>query len=696
MVERLVRLAQGVAGRPRATLLVAALLTAAFAAVAAARLRVDNEIDAWLPRGDASLELYREFRATFGPDAFFVVGCDGVDADDPAGSRALAALQGDLAGLPGVDRVLGPFADDQATPSEAAPFLIASDRRAAAWFVHPRAGLERGAREALFAAIEDLRAQAPGALHVAGPEAINHYLDVGSRRSFGGLFPVVAAVVALVLLLALRDLRVVVAVMLLAGMSTAWTLGALALAGRPMNMVVSSLPALLLVLGTVTSLHVLDARARRLATCSDAQAWRAALAETLRPCLFTAATTAVGLAALALAPLPPLRDLGLFGALGVLVNFALVFLVLPGLATCLGTGRGSRAHGRIPFEGAEQAEWAGAPALARFVRTPRWRAAILASAAGVLLLGSVGVARLRVESDILSFFPSSHPLLAATHTLEERILGLTPIEIWFSGPAAQVFAPAAIAGAAVLADGVRAEPDVTGLFGPTSPTDSPATWPGHLRLHDGRADVRWTVAARTTSIEESDRLVRRIEDEVAAAAPAGVDARVTGSMPILIRMQALLLVSTVRSFGASIGLVTALLAVAFRSVGVGLLSLVPNVLPVFATLGAMGFLGVPLDVATVTVASIALGLVVDDTIHFLEHYVRAGRTAEAVETALGHVGRPILFSSLAVAAGFSAFAAAPFRPTFHFGVLVAVTSLFALVCDLLVLPALLSTRPRCS
>lgn len=694
MVERLVRWSRAAVEHPRATVLAGLLLTAACAALAAARLRVDNEIDSWLPRGDAAIARYEAFRDTFGSDALFVVGCTGVPVDGPGGER-VAELQETLAALPGVARVVGPFDAAGRPEAPAAAFLLSGDRGAAAFLVHPEAGLDRASRARLFEDIAGLAHAGPGELHVAGPEAINHHLDVGSRRSFGGLFPVVATVLALALLLALRDPRGVAAVLLLAAASTAGTLGALALAGRSLNMVVSSLPALLLVAGTVASLHLLDARLRQQRAggdgapgavgADDAAAWGRALGEMARPCLYTAATTAAGLGALALAPLPPLRDLGLFGALGMLVNGALVLFLFPSLTRLLGGGRTRAA-----------VAWAGAGALAACLGRPAVRRSILGAALVVAVVGAAGVARLRVESDVLTFFPADHAVVTATRELEERVQGLTPVEIWFSGPAGAVFSPPSLARAAALAAEIRALPGVTGLFGPSSPDASPAAWPGHLRLSAEGADVRWTVATRTTSIERSDQLVSRIEQAVAAAAVPGVEARVTGSMPILIRMQALLLTSAVRSFSASLGLVTVLASVAFRSVGTGLLSLVPNVLPVLATLGAMGFLGVPLDVATVTVASIALGLVVDDTIHFLEHYVRAGRAARAVETCLRRAGRPILISSLAVAAGFAAFAAAPFRPTVRFGVLVAATSVLALVCDLLVLPALLSLRSRCS
>jgi len=127
------------------------------------------------------------------------------------------------------------------------------------------------------------------------------------------------------------------------------------------------------------------------------------------------------------------------------------------------------------------------------------------------------------------------------------------------------------------------------------------------------------------------------------------------------------------------------------------ISLVPNLLPILVTLGFMGLLEIPLNTATVTVAGIALGLVVDDTIHLLHAWVEArnaGATiVAATERMLHHVGRPVLVTSVAVGAGFGVFAFSPFRPTLFFGLLIAVTAVTALLCDLGLLPALLLRLP---
>ncbi|MBI4880680.1 MAG: MMPL family transporter [Planctomycetes bacterium] len=669
---------------PRLVALAVLAVTAAFGAVLARGLRVDNSIAAFLPAGDAELARYAEFRAVFGEDSYLVVALCGVDLDDSAQAASAARMQFDLQGLPGVARVLGPFAQDGAgTPrlragSDLASRLAAPEQGAVAFLVQPDADLGSAAKQLLFEGIDQLHASSGSnaALRVAGPEAINHHLDAASNRSFSRLFPAVVLLIGLVLWAALGRLSTALAVLLVAGAASVWTCGALVLSGRSFNMVVSIVPALLVVIGPAYALHLAAAH-RAAAAPTNAERWRRAIDDTFRPCLMTAATTAAGFLALSCADLLPVRDLGLFAALGVALSFLLVFSLLPALdllfsGRAASGGCAARSASRLP---------ARAVAALRRVRWPILGGASLAAA-----VAGFGLSRLAVESDILSYFPADHPLVTATAAIEESITGLTPIEIWVSGARADLLSADMVEEGARLERIISAQPNVTGVFGPLLGE--------RARDEEERMDVRWTVASRTTSIETSAALMALIEQEAGSRLPPAISARVTGAVPLLVRMQALLLRTQIRTFALSLAIVTLLLAFAFRSLRLALLALVPNLLPVLLTLGMMGFLGIPLNVATVMVASIAFGLVVDDTIHFLDRYARGGAAPAAarLEEVLRAVGRPIVFTSAATALGFAAFTAASFQPTFHFGLLIAATAVFALACDLLLLPALLLVR----
>ena len=130
-----------------------------------------------------------------------------------------------------------------------------------------------------------------------------------------------------------------------------------------------------------------------------------------------------------------------------------------------------------------------------------------------------------------------------------------------------------------------------------------------------------------------------------------------------------------------------------RSARLGVLAIIPNFLPVLLILGLMGWAGIPLSVATVTVASIIFGIVVDDTIHFLHSWKEKTKEysdiAMRLQAVFSHVGPAMITTTLVAGTGFLGFIASPFLPLRNFGLLISMSLWLAIYCDLLLLPALL-------
>jgi len=172
----------------------------------------------------------------------------------------------------------------------------------------------------------------------------------------------------------------------------------------------------------------------------------------------------------------------------------------------------------------------------------------------------------------------------------------------------------------------------------------------------------------------------------------------TGSMAVMGRTARAVGESLLRSYGLAFVLVTPFMMVLLRSVRRGLLSMIPNLLPLIATLGAMGALGVPLDVTTLMLGGIILGLAVDDTIHFMYGFQRSvGRSGDveaAVTETLETTGAALLATSLVLAAGFLVFFMGELENVAHFGVLAAAATLVAFLADVLLAPAMLALLLR--
>jgi predicted RND superfamily exporter protein len=620
-----------------------------------------------------------------------------------------------------------------------APLLLSDDRSWGAVVVHPGASLTQAEREALVAHVERTLKDSALPHVVAGPEVITHDLDLASARSFGRLFPLVLLVMAGVLGATLRSARVVAAVLATAGLAAGCTVGLLVLSGRTLNLIVVVTPAILAVLTTAYALHLVT---RYLYPAGDGaepppardrvDAWALAARRTVRPCLLTAVTTAAGFFSLCTSEIPPVRDLGLFAGFGALVSFGLCFSFLPLVLSRLAVEPRTAPPGS-PFAPARAYQVAGV-----IGRRAGW---ILLATATVAALAVAGTQRLVFESNVLSFFPAEHRVPQAYAALEPTLVGLTPAELWLEGRVEQVASAEAFAALEEFLDHAGAQSLVTDVVSPLDAVratashearggeaasaaagPSPAALAALLRARLGRVDaeplnpseaagvvlrreadgstylsLRATLFCRTTASEEFHRLVLDLREALAERAPPQVPGgprwRLTGAVPLLVRVQVLLVDTQLRSFALALAVVTLVLLVTYRAPVLIGVSLLPNVLPILTTLGAMGWVGVPLNTATVTVAGIALGLVVDDTIHFLHHYhgARVGGAPPRVAVASTMVvtGRPIATTTAAVALGFGAFVLSPFQPTYYFGGLIAVAGVAAVVCDLIALPALL-------
>jgi predicted RND superfamily exporter protein len=156
--------------------------------------------------------------------------------------------------------------------------------------------------------------------------------------------------------------------------------------------------------------------------------------------------------------------------------------------------------------------------------------------------------------------------------------------------------------------------------------------------------------------------------------------------------------SQITSFTTAFITVFSVIFIVFRSWRFGLLSIVPNLFPVLAVFGVMGWLDISLNVATVMLASVALGVVDDDTVHFISRYRREtanGRTApEAIEAATIYEGRAALTAAIINSSAFAVLAMSEYKPTAWFGGLLALTMIVAFLAEVFILPATITLFPR--
>jgi preprotein translocase subunit SecF len=203
-----------------------------------------------------------------------------------------------------------------------------------------------------------------------------------------------------------------------------------------------------------------------------------------------------------------------------------------------------------------------------------------------------------------------------------------------------------------------------------------------------------THCASTSEFIEAEKMIRAFLDEHFSG---DLEFDVTGVCVVGSHSAHALTAGQIKSLGIALICIFVILSSLFLSARVGLLAMIPNFFPILVNFGAMGWLGIHLNVATSLVASIAIGLAVDDSIHYMfrfkHHFTQDFSRKHANHRTITDVGKPIIFTSLAIGLGFSVLLFSSFVPTSVFGLLMVITMTSALLGDLFILPVIMQSTP---
>jgi len=701
----------------RRGVLAAAALVAAALLPGLLRLGTDNSPEVFFLQGSAAVERYRAFRETFGGEALVRLVLEG-DVWSDATLAWLAGAERRIAALPGVSAVSGPCsagarpaspgtAERPCPPGDAGDLrrdLLASPlAHASGWIDDDGAVLTvaialaaqaPGERRTLLDAIAAIIAPPPAgvAAHLVGLPVLNHALDDSAREIEELYFPLLVLFAVVLLAILVRDLRALAVPLLFVAFCELLVLAPMGYAGVELNMVLAVLPPLVFAIALATSLHVL----LHLRRCGDVVATYRDKAWSL---VGTGLTTVAGFASLAASPVGPVRRLGIWAALGLAAMTATALLVLPALlAAGLRTAEPSWFERRARRLGRQWAETA-----------LRRRRTVLGGAAVLAVIAAAGLPRIRVESNALRYLAPDHPARAGIEALEARGVGSAAVELVLAR--ADPFAAAEIDRLQGLGFALE---DVDGVLAVLSAADladaaarrvpgagdrliAALTEKGQLArfLAADRRRARITVFVRTVGFGKLGPLQEQVRALAERDFPEA-SIEITGEYPLLLEAQRTLISTLAVSLGLTLLVVAVILRLLLPGTRMTLLALVPNLWPVLGMLGLMGWAGVPLDIATVMVASIVLGLAVDDSIHTLGHFRRLAPRhgpREAVVHTLETTVPAYLLTGLILIAGFGVCGLSDFAPTSRFGLLSAFAIFLGLIGDLFLLPALLGMTP---
>ena len=475
-----------------------------------------------------------------------------------------------------------------------------------------------------------------------------------------------------------------------------WTMGLYAATGHQLNMVTMVLPTLVLVIGIADCLHILRSVAQQDADRPQRDRVVDGLSYVIGPCFLMTVTTAAGFLGLTASGLPVVQQLGWFGAAGVVSAFIVSVVVL---TACLGSPAFEPRSVSLRLD-----EFA--VTLCGFGMKRPWLVVSLFSILSVVAIA--GVFQIESDTDSIGYMKPTHVIRRDSDFIEREIGPYVPIEftvtaadtVFTAGHLDAIWAWQRRAGdlpgigwswslidalnvtgaetpSAIGIESLRARLDRITRF-------SPATVAGMLH---GDGQLRVSFGAPIMSA----RSVRSTIEDIEAAAdlPPTLTLRPAGYSPLYTRIVDEIVDSQLRGFGSAIVMIVVLIGLAMRSWRRTLLALPANGLPVLFALGLMGLTGIPLDVASATIASVILGLVVDDTVHLL----RPGedpRVGASLEHAASRAGGTLIMTTLVLASGFLVLGLAEIRSIAWFGVLTSFSVSVAILADLTLLPALAS------
>ncbi len=565
---------------------------------------------------------------------------------------------------------------------------------------------------------EAVRADYPGTkVYLTGVIMMDNAFAEASMTDMQTLMPLAFAGVILMLLLLFRSFSATVITSAVIFLTILASLGLAGWAAFPMTPPLASVPLVVLILAVADCVHILIPALREM---REGEEKLAALRESMRinfqPVFLTSLTTAIGFMTLNFSEVPPFGHLGTAAALGVVIAFLLSILLLPALFAVLPV----RVRPRAGRKDSPGMAWL-AEQVIRFRTLFLWGSVAVAAALVIF------IPKNELNDNFVEYFDESVAFRADSDHVNENLTGVGVIDYSLdSGEEGGVANPQFLVQVKALAEWFRQQPEVhnvnviTDIFERLNKNlhgGDPAWYrlpeqrdlaaqylllyemslPYGLDLNNqlnvDKSSTRMSVTVKNLSSNEYIEL-----DQRAAAwmNDNGIEPGATGAGPTLMfshigkrSIDSMLTGSVVALVSISLVLIIAL-----RSVKFGLISLVPNLLPVAIAFGIWGLFVGQIGMASSVVAALVLGIIVDDTVHFLSKYLRARRELklspeDAIRYAFTRVGVALLVTSATLIAGFLVLAQSVFQVNWAMGYLTTIAIAVALVIDFLLLPPLL-------
>ena len=730
------RLLEWVLARPKPIILAAVLVTVLFG-LQIPRLSFKTSVyDLQIENLDETVR-YGKFKELFGSDEIIRVVIKADQVFDAAtfakvaeiaaatkkieGVRRVVSLPGikeavDVAGSWSLDKFVGVVSNVQLFEKN----IFSADRKTTALTLVLKTDADM---DTVIGAVEKIIAESAGdvRLYQIGMPLVSQALARLTQKDFLRLPPLTALIIGVVLLLLFRRWRYLFIPVVCVGLSLVWTFGLMALSGIPLSMLTMIVPVFLIAVGTAYCLHIVSEYITQAAKAETSlEAARATFGYIYFPTSLAVVTTVIGLVSLLLNRIPTIREFAVFACFGMLSLLVLVQTFLPAALSLM------RLPNKEKEKQSERRDFVR-PIIERIIDWNLNRQKVVLPIIAVFVLFClVGITRMRVETNPVGYFKQGTAVKQNFDDIYQVLSGSFPVNVVMAHPQADYFEdPANLTGVTRLQQFLETLPgvDKTISFADYMKLVNYALNqfdPTYYALPEEGFEVRMVMNNYSTMLGQDmyDRFMssdlskanivllthiassreflalrEKVMAHVAENFSKDLQWEVTGFGISIAASSHQMTAGQVKSLSFTMVLVFGIMFLLFLSFKVGLIAIVPNMFPIAINFGIMGWLGIELSMVTSLIASVAIGLAVDDTIHYLVRYNREFQKdlddRRALRDTLLHVGRPIIFTTITISLGFAILIFSSFKPTAVFGIMMVITMLAALVGDLIVLPSLM-------
>lgn len=706
-----------------------------------------NDIKSWLPPAYEETATYQWYRSHFESDMFILASWEGCTLDDPRLELLARKLTPPndyqrispeprffktvRTGKEILEGVIAQGVEREEAVQRLRGFVLGQDGQQTCLVltIRPEAEAEwdqadHGRQKFLHAALEKIYTVAEeqcaitrDQLHLGGPPVDNVSIDQEGERSILRLAALSAVLGLVMSWWCLRSWGLTAMVFTTSLFSAGLGLAMVWYTGAQMNAILLTMPALVFVTGTSGAIHLANYYRDTAREHGLAGAPGRAVASAWLPLALAAGTTAIGLVSLMICELVPIQLFGIYSALGVIGSLIITCFYMPAMLQVWPLKELAKPTDAGTSEVGLSARWRG---FGEFViRRHGW---VMTASVLLIVVGIVGATRIQTSVKLMRLFSPKARILADYAWLEEHLGPLVPMEVVVRidtekcslDMLSQLKLVQRIQGELAQMDEVG-----SALAAPTFIRTLPErvssferrVWGVRLQRHQAemaeffqveQKENLWRISARVHALTDLDygvfvndlkQVVEPILDEYRGE-NEGIATTYTGLVPLIYKAQHSLLDNLILGFAGDLVLIGIAIVFLTRNWSSGFLLMIPSIFPLAIVFGAMGLLGIVVDTGTVMTPAVALGVTVDDAIHFMlwcRHGQERGMTRkQSIMFAFEDCARAIYQSWGVIGLGLSAFALSSFVPTQRFGYLMLAMLTVSAIGNLVVLPALLA------